>query len=311
MLGVGGGFGGGNKAAGGSRHLVVSAARAVDSAEILEDWSEDEEDLAVAACVEVDLLFSCFSTKKGKDLHSQQQPPLISTNTDMNTMPPHSKRNAFAISLLSLFLSHTAASEGSCQDSDDLAAWETPPPPKSCRLFLAHNGNNDASEIDDRKLGLFTAVDFPRGVPLTPRGGDVVLHLIDVDHDANDSSQLSKWLSHGFLQNAIASGHGGNYEGLGTILTALPGVGMLASSPELSHRPNAWASVPENDEANLPRGISPLAGSFTLHYNLTHVVSNPGGIEKGGGVLVDRDGWYRRKALGNSTTNIRTLAYAH
>ena len=69
--------------------------------------------------------------------------------------------------------------------------------------------------------------------------------------------------------------------------------------------------VPENDEDYLPRGISPLAGSFTLHYNLTHVVSNPGGIEKGGGVLVDRDGWYRRKALGNSTTNIRTLAYAH
>jgi len=235
-------------------------------------------------------------------------------------MPPSqlTPRKSLIISLLPIFLSLTAASEEFCQDNVDLAAWEAPPPPKPCRLFLApkpDSKNNDANVKGDRKLGIFTAVDFPRGMPITHPGGDVVLHLIDVDpflssddgddgDDTNNNSQLRKWLSHGFLQDSITSGHGGNYEGLGKILTALPGVGMLAASPnQQSDRPNVWASVPEIDEANLPRNISPLAGSFSLHYNLTHVVSNPKGIAKGGEVLVDRDGWHRRMALGiNSTT---------
>ncbi|KAL7534777.1 hypothetical protein ACHAXR_006074 [Thalassiosira sp. AJA248-18] len=222
-------------------------------------------------------------------------------------MPSPATINIFSafLCLLSIFSFSAAANEGSCQDYDDLTTWETPPPPESCRLFLSpRKNNNDGNKHNgaaSRELGIFTAVEFTRGMPLTPRGGDVVLHLIDVDHDGDSNSQLGKWLSHGFLQDAIASGHGGNYEGLGKILTALPGIGMLASSPENQGRPNVWASVPETDEADLPRIKSPQAGSFSLHYNLTYVVTNPKGIERGGEVLVDRDGWHRRKALSRSS----------
>jgi hypothetical protein len=157
-------------------------------------------------------------------------------------------------------------------------------------------------------------------VPLTPSGGDILLHLIDVDITNAEYSQLSKWFEFGYLQDAISSGLGGNYEGLGRVLTASSGVGMLASSYNIplsdtkssssssSHtvaaasdstvRPNVWAPVGETDEANLPRNISPLAGSFSLHYNLTHIVSHPDGILSGGEVLVDLDGWHTRQALG-------------
>ncbi|KAL7447483.1 hypothetical protein ACHAXM_011395 [Skeletonema potamos] len=62
-------------------------------------------------------------------------------------------------------------------------------------------------------------------------------------------------------------------------------------------RPNVWASIPENDEASHPRYQSQLAGSFALHYNLTHQVTRPGGLEAGDEVLVDRSGWHRKRAL--------------
>ena len=207
---------------------------------------------------------------------------------------------------------NTAVEGGSCKDKhEDLTTWETPPPPKSCRLFLAPRPTNTKDDnakdaaAATRKLGVFTAADWPRGMPLTPRGGDSVLHLIDVDVESSNS-QLGKWLANGYLQDAITSGHGGNYEGLGKVVTALPGMGMMAASasaaasPSQTSRPNVWASVPEMDEANIPRYQSPLAGSFSLHYNLTHLVTHPEGIQRGGEVLVDGDGWHRRKALNSS-----------
>ncbi|KAL7439947.1 hypothetical protein ACHAXH_005641 [Discostella pseudostelligera] len=231
--------------------------------------------------------------------------------------------------LLSALLTITiiASIEGSCQDDGnnaDIAAWESPPPPSSCRLFLASRRSNDDATTtttndanvhninSQRKLGVYTAVDLPRGAPLTPSGGDILLHLIDVDINNSQYAQLRRWCDHGYLQDPITSGLGGNYEGLGSIFTASSGVGMLASSynapssdnksstaaSNTNARPNVWAPVGETDEANLPRNISPLAGSFSLHYNLTHIVSHPEGIPRGGEVLVDHDGWHRRQALG-------------
>jgi hypothetical protein len=141
--------------------------------------------------------------------------------------------------------------------------------------------------------------------------GDVVMHLIDVPEENN--TQLHKWLSHGYLVDAVSSGYGGNYEGNGRILTVLPGMGMLASSfiddinpdtedpnignvTELDKRgPNVWASIPTADEANHPRRYSPLAGSFALNYNLTFRAIRP--IYDGEEVLVDRSGWFRRNSL--------------
>ena len=50
------------------------------------------------------------------------------------------------------------------------------------------------------------------------------------------SKQLLKWYQYGYLQDASSSGYGGNYEGLGTVYSVLPGVAMLASSPPSSFR---------------------------------------------------------------------------
>ena len=155
----------------------------------------------------------------------------------------------------------------------------------------------------------------------------------DVNNAEQQSQQLQKWKKYGYIQEASTSGHGGNFEGLGDIWTVLPGVGMLGASPpsiavvastddnNLNHgsksssdksteevkkdssagrqgkRPNIWASIPDNDEASHPRYQSPLAGSFALHYNLTHQVTIPGGLEGGDEVLVDRSGWHRKRAL--------------
>ena len=203
----------------------------------------------------------------------------------------------FLLITLIYLLNSDASEEVSCpaERGDDVATWDTPGPPKSCRLFLVPRKiNNDGN----RKLGVFTPVNFPKGMPITPRGGDLVIHLIDVIMENNSTTlQLRKWLSNGYAQDSITSGYGGNFEGLGTILTVTPGVGMLASSSG-NTRPNVWAKIPEVDEANLPRYKSPLAGSFTLHYNLTHIVTFPNvGIDKGGEITVDRDGWYRRMTL--------------
>lgn len=184
---------------------------------------------------------------------------------------------------------------------------EYPPPPKSCRLLLSPrpSSSQDTDGHDNREYGIYSAVTIPKNHPLTPLGGDLVLHLIDVrtSDDQKPSGhaeqlQLHKWKKYGYIQEAATSGHGGNYEGLGNIWTVLPGVSMLgASRQQLGSRPNIWASIPENDEASHPRYQSALAGSFALHYNLTHQVTIPGGLKGGDEVLVDRSGWHRKRAL--------------
>ncbi|KAL7448618.1 hypothetical protein ACHAWC_000773, partial [Mediolabrus comicus] len=244
--------------------------------------------------------------------------------------------------------------ESSCSaDNED----PSPPPPKSCRLFLTQrplpstnnidNDNNgrilNDEEYNYRKYGMYSATNIPKNYPLTPLGGDLVIHLVDVRTSttttatsttnvtaaANDnigeaqsslSNQLLKWYQYGYLQDATSSGYGGNYEGLGTVYSVLPGVGMLAASPppstttvttsnnknnndnndnddngnnSINLRPNIWASIPENDNGNHIRYQSPLAGSFTSYYNLTFQVTSPTGLDGGTEIWMDRFGWYR------------------
>ncbi|KAL3804860.1 hypothetical protein HJC23_006632 [Cyclotella cryptica] len=199
-----------------------------------------------------------------------------------------------------------------------------------CRLVLAARTPLEQQYHDatGRKLGVYANAPIMRGMPLLPsRGditGDLVLHLIDVPEDETTSkdsaSQLNKWLSHGFLLDASSSGYGGNYEGNGRILTALPGLGMLASSfragesinysdagknqnngtntPSSKKGPNTWASIPTTDEANQPRRYSPLAGSFALNYNLTFRATRP--LSRHEEVTVDRSGWFRSNILHSS-----------
>eukprot|EP00986_Skeletonema_menzelii_P007120 scaffold2761_cov137-Skeletonema_menzelii.AAC.1 len=190
---------------------------------------------------------------------------------------------------------------------------DPPPPPKSCRLLLSPrpSSSQDIDGNDNREYGIYSAVTIPKNHVLTPLGGDLVLHLIDVrttsssdEHQTSSDSeqqqllQLQKWKKYGYIQEAATSGHGGNYEGLGIIWSVLPGVSMLgASRQQQQGRPNVWASIPENDEASHPRYQSALAGSFALHYNLTHQVTVPGGLEGGDEVFVDRSGWHRKRAL--------------
>lgn len=204
------------------------------------------------------------------------------------------------------FLSSVAVAveeEKACDAQDNII--ENPPPPKSCRLLLSPRPSSSQriDDDDNREYGIYSAVTIPKNHPLTPLGGDLVLHLIDVrtSDDKTTSGhaeqlQLHKWKKYGFIQEAATSGHGGNYEGLGNIWTVLPGVSMLGASQQHS-RPNIWASIPENDEASHPRYQSALAGSFALHYNLTHQVTIPGGLKGGDEVLVDRNGWHRKRAL--------------
>ena len=175
---------------------------------------------------------------------------------------------------------------------------EYPPPPQSCRLFLSPRPTTSQEIIsdDNRKFGMYSAVTIPKNHPLTPLGGDLALHLIDVPTSDEQTPQLQKLKKYGYIQEAATSGHGGNYEGLGNVWSVLPGVSMLGASPQHG-RPNVWASIPENDEASHLRYQSPLAGSFALHYNLTHQITVPGGVEGGDEVLVDRNGWHRKRAM--------------
>lgn len=209
-----------------------------------------------------------------------------------------------------------SGSDKAC-DAPDINDYPTDPqpPPKSCRLLLSPrpSSSQDINGDDHRDYGIYSAVKIPKNRVLTPLGGDLVLHLIDVrtsssdEHQTSSDSeqqqqqlQLQKWKKHGYIQEAATSGHGGNYEGLGNIWSVLPGVSMLGASSQQQQpqgRPNVWASIPENDEASHPRYKSALAGSFALHYNLTHQVTIPGGLEGGDEVLVDRSGWHRKRAL--------------
>ena len=255
-----------------------------------------------------------------------------------------------------------SSEEASC--SADNTNKDPPPPPKSCRLLLTkrpppsnnNNSNNNERILDDeynyRKYGMYSATSIPKNYPLTPLGGDLVIHLVDVrtspattsitdtttdtdaaaaTHQTSSSNQLLKWHQYGYLQDASSSGYGGNYEGLGTVYSVLPGVGMLASSPPSSsstttiatsnnnntddgdtdnnsdnndrnsinrQRPNIWASIPENDNGNHVRYQSPLAGSFTSYYNLTFQVTSPTGLDGGSEIWMDRFGWYKEAAAG-------------
>ena len=193
------------------------------------------------------------------------------------------------------------------------------PPPESCGLFLAPRrriDDDDDKVVDEgatrrwgRRLGVYAGVDIPRGAPLTPLGGDVLVHLIDAEQPPllpPYSSSFARWVERGYLVDASTSGLGGNYEGLGTTLTAASGIGSLSSSAGggwgggrgrgSGRRPNAWAPVGEVDEAGLSRRESPLAGSFSLYHNLTYFATSKGGIKAGGEVLVDRHGWFRDEA---------------
>ena len=157
-----------------------------------------------------------------------------------------------------------AGDSGSDEACDAPDVNEYPPPPKSCRLLLSQrpSSSQDIDDDGDRKYGIYSAVSIPKNHPLTPLGGDLVLHLIDVstsnEHKTSahveNTVQLQKWKKHGYIQEAAISGHGGNYEGLGDIWTVLPGISMLGASPQQKQgRPNIWASIPENDEASHPR----------------------------------------------------------
>ena len=263
--------------------------------------------------------------------------------------------------LLLLLVASAVSSEeeSSCTaDNED----PSPPPPKSCRLLLTqrplpstnNNNNNNGRILNDeynyRAYGIYCATNIPKNYPLTPLGGDLVIHLVDVrtsptttasttDNAAaatNDNiegassssnNQLLKWYQYGYLQDASSSGYGGNYEGLGTVYSVLPGVGMLASPPPSSSsttasatttsnsdndnngsgesnnndnpinlQPNIWASIPENDNGNHIRYQSSLAGSFTSYYNLTFQVTSSIGLDGGSEIWMDRFGWYRSLA---------------
>ena len=208
------------------------------------------------------------------------------------------------------------AEDASC--SADTAAIVTDT--KHCNLVL---GVRTDVNSDKRRFGIFANAPLPRGMPLPPSirsdiTGDVVVHLVDVPQNDSNTSQLDKWLSQGYLVDATSSGYGGNYEGNGRVLTALPGIGMMASSfqddtlstdslnsdgsVEISKNgPNVWASIPTTDEANHPRKYSPLAGSFALNYNLTFRAIHP--FSAGDEVVVDRSGWFRRNSLKGINNN--------
>lgn len=191
--------------------------------------------------------------------------------------------------------------------SDNTCWWEQDL--THCQLVLGVKSNVNSG----RKFGVYANIPLKPGMPLpltkSEIDGDVVIQLIDVD---NTTTQLHKWIMHGYLIDAVSSGYGGNYEGNGRVLSALPGMGMLASSfdapagnseggenTEMPKRgPNVWASIPSTDEANHPRRYSSLAGSFALNYNLTFHAVRP--LSGGEEVMVDRSGWFRRNSLKSS-----------
>lgn len=186
---------------------------------------------------------------------------LGSKNTMMAATLSFRRLGCSLMLMLLLLVASAVSSEeaASCTaDNED----PSPPPPKSCRLFLTqrplpstnNNDNNERilnDEYNHRKHGIYSATNIPKNYPLTPLGGDLVIHLVDVrtsntastttDAATNDnidiasqsslSNQLLKWYQYGYLQDASSSGYGGNYEGLGTVYSVLPGVGMLASPP--------------------------------------------------------------------------------
>jgi hypothetical protein len=228
----------------------------------------------------------------------------------------HKRVVALLLACLVIDFTHDVIAEPQCNAADGTCASSLIEEDLSdCHVILGLRNVRNNDHNSARKLGVFANRPLPRGMPLPPTTsseitGDVVIHLVDVL--VSNTSQLDKWLSHGYLVDAVSSGYGGNYEGNGRVLTALPGIGMLASSfvdegaanDETNNDdsslvakqgPNTWASIPTTDEANHPRRYSPLAGSFALNYNLTFRAIQP--ISIGEEITVDRSGWFRRNSL--------------
>lgn len=168
---------------------------------------------------------------------------------------------------------------GECADADTTSAGDKVQrttqrkrhSTRGCRLYL--------SVADDgRGMGLFTARPLPRGAAAGPP--DVLVQIPDLDSSAVGIQLLLPYLRDG-------SETGGQYEGKTNVLTAVPGLGMLARRGNTTIS-NVLPFRPDVDEADLARTNSPGAGSVSHYHNFTFYARRD--VESGEEIILDHGG---------------------
>jgi len=147
-----------------------------------------------------------------------------------------------------------------------------------CRLYLAE------STVPDAGLGVFSAVDMPRGAPIGQP--DVILQLPDPLPAHSDGLAL---LTNDYLWDGQETG--GQYEGIWSS-SVIPGIGMVANGH--MHLYNALPFRPDVDEADVARTKSPGAGAFTHYHNYSFYSQRP--IAPGGEIFLNYGtNWFRER----------------
>jgi len=155
----------------------------------------------------------------------------------------------------------------------------------NCNMFLA------TSSIPNSGLGLFTAIDIPKHIPIARP--DIVIQVPD-SHPAYDFN-LKIWLND-YAWDGSESG--GQNEGLTRVSSAMPGVAMLANGHPEGY--NALPFKPTVDEADLPRTTSPGSGAISHYYNFSFY--SQAAIQAGNEIFVNYGrSWFEERGIGMST----------
>lgn len=163
-----------------------------------------------------------------------------------------------------------------------------------CTLVMA------PSSIPNAGWGVYTLTDRKKNEPLlkyydnnhfSAAYGDVVLQVPDLQHPLGASKMLWEYLWD-------ATETGGQFEGLATTVSFIPGVAMLANG-DVQHYNVLPSLQPDMDDAEVSGRSTPLSpgtGAFTYYHNYTWYISTD--MVAGDEILVNYGlNWFRERGL--------------
>ena len=132
--------------------------------------------------------------------------------------------------------------------------------PDTCRTVLADFSQDDDGGKGEPCWGVFSLVERKRGTPVETFGGDIVIPIVDLPQ--------KDWMTN--LDMWDGSETGCQYEGLESVKSIVPGLGMLVNFVSgKADKHNLIPLAPRIDEGGLTRLDSPGAGATTHYHNYT------------------------------------------
>lgn len=158
---------------------------------------------------------------------------------------------------------HIECQSEECDAGDSTGA--NPRVPETCTLVYApiisfDNEDNNAY----KNWGVFSLTDRFKGTPVW-KHGDIVIQVPDPSKELEESA----------LRHFVWEGQetGGQYEGYDTVLSVVPGLGMMTRG--VSGTSNLIPLVTRVDEGGLTRFDAPGAGAITHYHNYTWFIRKP------------------------------------